>query len=435
MYKFATILLCCCLCISVQAQPYTSYFTGNPDDLLTAPQGGVCMMGGRTEHNNAMRWFLNRASGGDVLVLRTSGSDGYNNYMFYDLGVTLNSVETIVFDQASAANDEYITQRIDQAEAIWLAGGDQWEYVSYWRNTPIAKRINTAIAERNIVIGGTSAGMAILGEAYFSAQYGTITDATALANPYDRNMTVSNQDFLLVPFLERVITDTHYDHPTRVGRHLTFLARAYQDYGQPYRGIACEEYTAVCIDEAGQARIFGGFPDFDDAAYFLAPNCNLMDSSPETCTDDQALNWNHNGEAVRVYRIQGTPTGLYTFDCTTWDSGDGGDWYYWSVDNGQPNSIEAEGPSCSPVSTRRLTDAIHLRIAPNPIRAAQQLVLQADTPIHFVELFSIHGQLVSEWKTLDNKLQQLQLPKLQQGTYWLRIRSGSHYHTQAIIVQ
>ena len=35
------------------------------------------MMGGSVENDNAMRWFLERADGGDVLVLRASGSDGY----------------------------------------------------------------------------------------------------------------------------------------------------------------------------------------------------------------------------------------------------------------------------------------------------------------------------------------------------------------------
>ena len=45
--------------------------------------------------------------------------------------------------------------------------------------------INQAISERNIVIGGTSAGMAIMGEYYFTAQNGTVTSSEALSNPYN----------------------------------------------------------------------------------------------------------------------------------------------------------------------------------------------------------------------------------------------------------
>ena len=70
------------------------------------------MMGGATEHDEAMKWFLQRANGGDVLVLRASGSDGYNDYMYTDLGITLNSVETIVFNDGSAANETYIHNKI-----------------------------------------------------------------------------------------------------------------------------------------------------------------------------------------------------------------------------------------------------------------------------------------------------------------------------------
>ncbi|MCB0637011.1 MAG: cyanophycinase, partial [Lewinella sp.] len=102
------------------AQSYTSYFSGNETDAQTQPQGGVCMMGGATEHDNAMRWFLQRADGGDVLVLRASGADGYNSYLYSELGETVNSVETIVFNNASAATEPYVQQAIQQAEAIWL---------------------------------------------------------------------------------------------------------------------------------------------------------------------------------------------------------------------------------------------------------------------------------------------------------------------------
>ncbi|HEY1041062.1 MAG TPA: cyanophycinase, partial [Bacteroidia bacterium] len=106
------------------AQAYTSYFTGNATDIITNPSGGVCLMGGATEHDEAMKWFLLRSNGGDILVLRASGSNGYNNYLYSGLGVTVNSVETIVFNNATAAEDPYVQQKVSQAEAIWFAGGD-----------------------------------------------------------------------------------------------------------------------------------------------------------------------------------------------------------------------------------------------------------------------------------------------------------------------
>ena len=88
-------------------------------------------MGGATEDDNAMIWFLERSNGGDILVLRTSGSNGYNDYLYNELGVDVNSVETIVLNNSSAANESYIHNKVLNAEAIWFAGGDQSNLVQY----------------------------------------------------------------------------------------------------------------------------------------------------------------------------------------------------------------------------------------------------------------------------------------------------------------
>lgn len=315
-------------------QNYTSFFTGNTLDTLTTANGGICMMGGAREDDNAMRWFLKRANGGDILVLRASGSDGYNNYFYSELGVKVNSVETLVFKNKEAANAKYIHEKIKKAEAIWLAGGNQWNYVSYWRNTPIDSLINDALSTRNIAIGGTSAGMAIQGGFYFSAKNGTIRSEEALSNPFHSNVTVDSSAFLNNNFLHDVITDTHYDNPNRKGRHLVFLARIWHDYSIRAKGIACEENTAVCVAPNGKAYVFGNSPNYDDYAYFLQFNPKLSQNKPEDCTPDTPLNWNRGQAAVKVYGIKGTPNGDSYFNLKDWQTGKGGKWEFWYVDEG-----------------------------------------------------------------------------------------------------
>ena len=238
--KLFPILILVLLTASGFSQDFTRYFTGNNTNIDANPDGGICLMGGATEDDNAMTWFLERANGGDVVVLRTSGSDGYNNYLYSSLGVTLNSVETIVFNNANASNNAAVIQAIAKAEAIWFAGGDQWEYINYWRNTPIDSTINHLINTKNIVVGGTSAGMAILGSYQYSAENGSVLSSEALADPYDSYVTLENQPFIQLPLLSEVITDTHYDNPDRAGRHVAFLARAFTDDGITLRGIACD---------------------------------------------------------------------------------------------------------------------------------------------------------------------------------------------------
>lgn len=347
-------------------QSYTSYLTGSSIDMVANPSGGVCLMGGATENDNAMKWFLQRANGGDILVLRTTGSNGYNSYLYSGLGISVNSVETIVCNNVLASSDPYVIQKIQQAEAIWFAGGDQWTYLSYWRNTPVAIEINNAIKQKNIVIGGTSAGMAIQGQYYFSAQNGSVTSTTALTNPYNNLVTVDSSAFIKNDFLYNTITDTHFDNPDRKGRLVTFLARILTDYGVSGKAIACDEYTAVCIDTNGIARVFGSYPENDDNAYFIQSNCELSVQTPENCSPGNPLTWNLEGLALKAYQIKGDSSGSNSFNLNTWQSGTGGTWYNWSVSGGVFSEQISTAINCTTLSTNNLSIDSEIHVYPNP---------------------------------------------------------------------
>lgn len=60
-----------------------------------------------------------------------------------------------MFEDESAAWLPEVHERIQEAEGIWFAGGDQWDYISFWRGTPVAEYMNEGITERNIAGGGT----------------------------------------------------------------------------------------------------------------------------------------------------------------------------------------------------------------------------------------------------------------------------------------
>ena len=402
------------------AQSYTSYFTGNSTDMIVSPTppGGICMMGGATEHDEAMKWFLTRAYGGDVLVIRASGSDGYNDYMYSSLGINVNSVETIVFNDPSAAFDPYVQDRISKAEAVWMAGGDQWDYVSYWRNTPIDSLINDGIANRGMTIGGTSAGMAVQGQYYFSAENGTVTSTAALQDPFDTNITVDSACFIKNNYLQDVITDSHYDDPDRKGRHVVFMAHILQNYGINAKGIACNEYTAVCIDENGIARVFGDYPTYDEFAYFIAQNCELTGSLlPEVYSAGTPLTWNYGGEVLKAYKVPGTMNGTNTFDLNDWTTGSGGEWFNWSVNSGTFVEAVSIAPNCI-ASTNELSEE-GVSIYPNP----SEDIITVEFPIskiRFVQLFDLHGRIMWSTKTALSNLS-IDVSDLPAGMYHLSI--------------
>lgn len=344
--RIMSLIIVVLTALTTDAQSYTYYATGDTSNVSPVTTPGTCLMGGATEHDDAMVWFLERANGGNILVIRASGSDGYNDYMYTELGVTVQSVETIVFNSLAAASNPFVLDRIAKAEAIWMAGGDQWDYVSYWRDSQVGLLLNSHVLQKQAPIGGASAGMAIAGGVYFSAQNGTITSATALNNPYHPNVTLGYDDFLNIPHLQGVVTDTHYDDPDRRGRHVTFLARMATDEGLVSRGIACDEYTAVCIDENGHARCYGEWPAYDEDIYFLQANCEGP-SIPEVCESGSALDWNQDMAAVKVYRVKGTLSGSNSFELSDWLTGDGGNWEHWWVENGQLMTSEGVAPDCA----------------------------------------------------------------------------------------
>lgn len=407
------------LVTDLSSQNFTSYFTGNELDASTISLGGICLMGGASEDDNAMTWFLQQASGGDILVLRVTGSDGYNDYLFSELGLNVNSVETIVMHNAAAADETYIHERISKAEGIWFAGGDQWDYINFWRGTAIDSLINRAIVQRNIVVGGISAGMAVQGSHYFSAQNGTIRSEVALANPFDQNITVDSTQFLENQYLENVITDTHYDNPDRRGRHVVFLSRMLHDYDINPRGIACDEFTAVCIDVDGIARVFGSYPEYEDNAYFIQVNCKLEDAMPEIIETGQSLTWNKSNEALKVYKVKGTEDGNHTFDLNDWETATGGEWQNWYVEDGTLFEANTVQQNCSLVNSQDFKVNQKLTIFPNPTLG--QLIVdwsnlnkQADQ----IKLYNTTGSLLKEVEIKERKEANLNLSYFRPGIYF-----------------
>lgn len=421
------IFLCCFSgIITAFSQTYTSYFTGDTANVNVPTKGGVVLMGGATESDEAMRWFLQQATGGDVVVIRASGSNGYNNYLYTDLGVAVNSVESIVITSDEAANNPYVSRRIREADALWIAGGNQANYVNFWKNSPMRAAINYLITEKKAVVGGTSAGMAVLGGAYFSALNGSITSNEALTNPYDSYMTLGYGDFINYPLLKNVICDSHFNNPDRKGRLVSFLAKLLKDQtvARPF-GIASDEYVAVCVDSTGLGRVFGRV---GRSAYFVQPNCELAANTPENCTSGQPLTWNRNGEALKVYVAAANTEGSATFNLKNWRTATGGVWQNWSASNGVFSTPTAapNPPNCPTTGAVDVPIEL-LNIFPNPTSGVLNLAnIDGLKASETVEIHDINGLIVAH-KSLKNNDLTIDVKNLPPSIYWLVLRDGGSF--------
>jgi cyanophycinase len=297
------------------------YFrAGNAADSVVTPRPGFALMGGG-EEDPALRYLCEHANGGDFLILRANTEDDYAQKVNEEIRALcpLNSAATIVFSEREDSDDPKLLEHIAKAEAIFIAGGDQSNYVRFWQDTPVEDAINRHIASGK-PIGGSSAGLAVLGEFSFSSMIDTIHSADALADPYGNKVTIS-RDFLRIPLLTGIITDTHFAKRDRMGRLVVFLSRILQDgWSKQVRAIAVEEGAAVLLEPDGQAKVIGAGP-----AYFLEAK-----DPPETCRRKTPLTTG----GITVHRA---PPGT-SFSVKDW-KGTGGDDYRLSAVNGELRAI------------------------------------------------------------------------------------------------
>ena len=143
--------------------------------------------------------------------MRASGDDAYNQWVL-DMSIVmqqpLNSVTTILFKNAKASNDTTVLNTIRNSETVFFAGGDQSQYYSYWSNTEVQNILQEKIATQTI--GGTSAGLAILGNWVYTAVDGSAVSEDVLLDPYHKYIHNLEKKFLTIPFLETIVTDTHF---------------------------------------------------------------------------------------------------------------------------------------------------------------------------------------------------------------------------------
>lgn len=217
-------------------------------------RAGFVLAGGGSDVDAAMQWLLERSGGGDIVIIRASGSTGYNEYL-YKLG-KVNSVESLLINSRELAYNDTVVRIVKEAEGLFIAGGDQWNYVQYWKGTPLNEAINYLINKKQVPVGGTSAGLAVLGEFCFDAKFGSITSDTALQVPNHKNLSIT-KGFFNIKRLRNTLTDSHYDQRNRQGRHLVMLANISHRENKSIRGIGIDEQTALCIDEKGNTTVFG----------------------------------------------------------------------------------------------------------------------------------------------------------------------------------
>jgi cyanophycinase len=296
---------------------YTYFVTGSSNDVVKTTTKGTVLMGGGTDVDAAFQWMIGKSGGGDFVVIRATGTDAYNPYI-YGLG-TVDSVETLIITTRTGAADPFVVNKIRNAEALWIAGGDQSDYINLWKGTPVADAINYVANTKGAPVGGTSAGLAVLGQFIYTGASGSVTSSQALANPFHRYVTL-DRDFVSIANLGGVITDSHFVTRDRLGRSVAFLARIINNgWASEVKGVGVDEATAMLVNPDGSATRVGS-----GAVYFLR-----TPGPAQVCVSGTPLTFQN----IAVYKVSGAAT----FNFATW-TGSGGLSYTVSANSGALSS-------------------------------------------------------------------------------------------------
>jgi len=219
------------------------------------PQGYICAEGGGgiTGGNWApgvFGWMVEHGGDANVVILGVSGIDTNAANAFLAAGASnVTHLNVTSFN----ANAPEVAATIAAADIVWMRGGDQANYVTGWNGTLTEQAIRS-VWEKGGVVGGTSAGCAVLGDVVYDAIVGSLAPKAALQNAGHPFLTFTHDFLNLTP---GVIFDTHFTERGRLGRLPVMLARIYEDHGLDLIGVGVDDRTAFCVYPDGTAEVRG----------------------------------------------------------------------------------------------------------------------------------------------------------------------------------
>ncbi len=225
----------------------------------TAQRGHLMIVGGGSESNDyptswnaePYQWAVDQSKNKKVAVLHYSSTSSWLEDYFMNHCDATEAKSYVV--NSSNANSSALMEELMGYDVFFFRGGNQEVYYEDYNGTLMEQTIKDKYEDGG-VIGGTSAGLAILSGVIFYAGHGSVYSDEVIKNFNDNDITLAD-DFL--DFMPGYLFDSHFRDRGRLGRLVAFLSNYYKTQAELITGIGVDGTTALCIDSGMMATAYG----------------------------------------------------------------------------------------------------------------------------------------------------------------------------------
>lgn len=228
---------------------------GEVPQVSDTGRGHLVVVGGGPRPESVMSRFIELAGGpgeARIAIFPTSSSEPVETGEgLIEEMLALGAVEAVSFPITREEATEEVAATLEGFTGIWFAGGSQRRHTGILKGTPVEDAVHRFYQEGG-VIGGTSAGAAIMSEMMITGQEERPGGDRPSRESY---ITIDRENIVTEPgigFLDDLIIDQHFIRRKRHNRLISLVLE-----NPELLGAGIDEETAIVVRPDGLWEIVG----------------------------------------------------------------------------------------------------------------------------------------------------------------------------------
>ncbi len=220
--------------------------------LSATEKGHLLIIGGGSRPPQALKEFVALSNNGPILVITSaSGVPQRSGPAMVDqlMNAGGKEVNWLHIESPEMANADSVIQKIESATAIFFTGGVQERLMKRIGGTRAEAAIKTLYFEKGGIIGGTSAGAAVMSKVMITGNELINKDSTDAFVSIQAKNIETKEGF---GFLDHVIIDQHFIARKRHNRLISLVLE-----NPKLVGIGIDEGTAILVYPDNKSRVYG----------------------------------------------------------------------------------------------------------------------------------------------------------------------------------